>query len=47
MQMAADGGARMDYKTHEKTYSGFISLFKVGTAISVVVAAIVVLLIAS
>jgi hypothetical protein len=45
--MAADGGAGMDYKAHNSTYSGFISLFKVGTAISVVVAAIVVLLIAS
>jgi hypothetical protein len=46
MQMA-DTGAPMDYNAHEKTYSGFLSLFKVGTAISVVVAAVVVLLIAS
>jgi hypothetical protein len=46
MQMA-DTGAPMDYKAHNRTYSSFISLFKVGTAISVAVAAVVVLLIAS
>ena len=45
--MAADGGARGEIKAHEKTYSGFISLFKIGTAVSLVVAALVVLLIAS
>lgn len=44
--MAAEG-ASMDNKAHEKTYSGFITMFKVGTAISVIVAAIVVLLIAN
>jgi hypothetical protein len=44
--MAAEG-ASMDNKAHEKTYAGFITMFKVGTAISVIVAAIVVLLIAN
>jgi hypothetical protein len=44
--MAAEG-ASMDNKVHEKTYAGFITMFKVGTAISVIVAAIVVLLIAN
>ena len=45
--MAVDGGARGDLQAHEKTYSSFISMAKVGTAVSVVIAAIVVLLIAS
>jgi hypothetical protein len=45
--MAVDGGARSELKAHERTYSSFISMAKIGTAISVVVAAIVVLLIAS
>ena len=45
--MAVDGGARGEIKAHERTYSSFISMAKIGTAISVVVAAIVVLLIAS
>ena len=45
--MAADGGSKMNLQAHEGTYSGFISLMKIGTIASVVVAAIVVLLIAS
>ncbi|TVV73843.1 aa3-type cytochrome c oxidase subunit IV [Sphingomonas solaris] len=40
-------GNKMELKAHEGTYSGFITLLKVGTAVSVVVAAIVVLLIAN
>lgn len=45
--MAVDGGARGEIKAHESTYSSFISLAKIGTAVSVVLAAIVVLLIAN
>jgi hypothetical protein len=45
--MAVDGGARGQIKAHESTYSSFISLAKIGTAVSVVLAAIVVLLIAN
>jgi hypothetical protein len=45
--MAVDGGARGEIKAHERTYSGFVSLAKIGTAVSVVLAAIVVLLIAN
>ena len=45
--MAVDGNARGELKAHERTYSSFISMAKIGTAIAVVVAAIVVLLIAS
>lgn len=36
-----------DITAAEKTYSGFVSLFKWGTIFSVVIAALVVLLIAS
>lgn len=45
--MAADGGAQMDQQAHVKTYNGFLTMLKVGTAISVITAAIVVILIAS
>ena len=47
MQMAVDGGSRGELQAHEKTYAGFVSLFKMGTIASVIVAAIVVLIIAS
>ena len=40
-------GNNMELKAHEGTYSRFITLFKVGTGVAVVVAAIVVLLIAN
>ena len=45
--MAVEGGARGEIKAHERTYSSFISMAKVGTAVCVVLAAIVVLLIAN
>jgi hypothetical protein len=45
--MAVEGGSRQDLKAHEGTYAGFVNLFKYGTIISFVLAAIVVLLIAS
>jgi hypothetical protein len=45
--MAADGGAQMDQRAHEQTYAGFLTMLKVGTAISIAVAALVVVLIAS
>ena len=41
--MAVDG----EMKAHEQTYSGFTRLFKVGTIVSVIVAAVVVVLIAN
>ena len=40
-------GNKMELKAHEGTYAGFITLFKVGTTVAVIVAAIVVLLIAN
>ena len=45
--MAADGGAQLDQQAHENTYSGFLTMLKVGTAISVITAAIVIILIAN
>ena len=45
--MAADSGSGFDNKAHEQTYGGFLSLLKVGTIASAVLAVIVVLLIAS
>lgn len=45
--MAGDSSVHGELKAHEQTYSGFISLLKIGTVVSVVLAAIVVLLIAS
>ena len=45
--MAVEGNTRGEIKAHESTYSSFISMAKVGTAVCVVIAAIVVLLIAS
>jgi hypothetical protein len=43
--MSADHGAPMDYKAHNETYSGFLTLLKVGTIASAIVAIIVVFLI--
>ena len=40
-------GKGSDFKAHEQTYAGFISLFKWGAIASFVLAIIVVLLIAS
>lgn len=45
--MAAEGDVKNDLKAHEKGYSAFVGLMKWGTIVSFVVAAIVVLLIAS
>lgn len=45
--MAANEGSQMDNQAHVQTYSGFLTMLKIGTAISVVVAALVVILIAS
>ncbi|MDB5690063.1 MAG: hypothetical protein JWL91_1939 [Sphingomonas bacterium] len=45
--MAVDSNARGEIKAHERTYSSFVSMAKIGTAVSVVITAIVVLLIAS
>jgi hypothetical protein len=45
--MAANGDAQNDLKAHQETYSGFLGLMKYGTIASAIVAAIVVLLIAS
>ncbi len=43
--MAADHGAPMDYKAHNATYGGFLTLLKVGTIGSCLVAALVIILI--
>jgi hypothetical protein len=43
--MSADHGAPMDYKAHSQTYAGFLTLFKVGTIASALVAILVVFLI--
>lgn len=45
--MAGDNGAQVEMKAHEGTYSGFIRLLKIGTIVSVVTTAIVLLLIAN
>jgi hypothetical protein len=39
-------GKGSDFQAHERTYSGFITLFKWGAVASFIVAAIVILLIA-
>lgn len=45
--MAADTGGAKEFRAHEDTYRFFTGLMKWGTVISFVVAAIVVLVIAS
>ncbi len=44
--MAAEAHGNNDLQAHEATYSGFLSLFRVGTAAALFTAAIVILLIA-
>ena len=44
--MAANGGAQMDQAAHEQTYRGFLTMLKVGTAITIIIAAGVIFLIA-
>ena len=44
--MAANGEAQKDYQAHQAAYSGFLSLFKVGTIASLLIAGLVILLIA-
>lgn len=44
--MAEANGAKQDLKEHEGTYGGFLSLMKIGTILSAIVAALVVYLIA-
>ena len=44
--MAADNGAKMDIKAHEQTYDGFIRMMKIGLVLTLVTAAVVILLIA-
>lgn len=43
--MSADYGTPMDYKAHNQTYAGFLTLFKVGTVASALVAVLVIFLI--
>ena len=43
--MSADHGAPMDYKAHNETYSGFLTLFKVGTIVAALVGFVVIMLI--
>jgi hypothetical protein len=45
--MAATEGSQMDNQAHVQTYSGFLTMLKIGTAISIAVAALVVVLIAN
>jgi len=45
--MAATEGNQMDNQAHVNTYSGFLTMLKVGTAISIAVAAFVVIMIAN
>ena len=45
--MAANGGVQMDQKAHVKTYAGFLTMLKIGTVISLIAAAVVVILIAN
>ena len=45
--MAADNGVQMDQKAHEKTYGGFITMLKVGSAITIITTAIIIILIAN
>lgn len=44
--MSDDHGAPMDYKAHEGTYSGFLTLFKIGTVLSALTGLLVIFLIA-
>lgn len=45
--MATDGETGFDIRAHEGTYSGFLVLFKWGAVACAIIAAIVVVLIAS
>jgi hypothetical protein len=38
---------RMDYPAHERNYTGFIKLLKIGTVITAIVTAIVIFIIAN
>jgi hypothetical protein len=44
--MSDDHGAPMDYKAHNQTYGGFLTLLKVGTIVSAITGLLVVFLIA-
>lgn len=44
--MSDDHGAPMDYDGHNQTYSGFVTLLKVATIISVITGLLVIFLIA-
>jgi hypothetical protein len=41
----AEGGAHIDLKAHEDTYSRFIGMFKFGTIVCAIIAALVIFLI--
>ncbi len=49
--MASDNAhptaTEMDYPAHERNYSGFIKLFKLGTLATAIIAAIVIAIIAN
>jgi hypothetical protein len=45
--MAGNGGVQMDQQAHAKTYSGFLTMLKIGTAITVITTAVVIFLIAN
>jgi len=45
--MADNSVTEQDFEAHSRTYSGFVQLFKVGTILSLIAAAIVVALLVS
>ena len=45
--MAAEGEVKNDYQAHSKGYSFFIGLMKWGTIVSIIAAAIVILIISN
>jgi len=44
--MSDDHGAPMDYKAHDNTYAGFLTLLKVGAVLSALTGLLVIFLIA-
>lgn len=43
----ASGDAQIDQRAHVQTYSGFLTMLKIGTGIAIVAAAAVIILIAN
>lgn len=45
--MAVEGEVKTEFKSHEKSYDGFIKMMKWGTILSLLTGAVVVLIIAN